>query len=78
MAHELLNACPGVPADDSLEETMSFALYIIGFIVLIAGLAIGANLMHVEPRWIGVGVVVLIGLGIVLGVTSTRQRDPSN
>jgi len=57
---------------------MSFALYIIGFIVLIAGLAIGANLMHVEPRWIGVGVVVLIGLGIVLGVTSTRQRDPSN
>jgi predicted signal transduction protein with EAL and GGDEF domain len=57
---------------------MSFALYIIGFIVLIAGLAIGANLMHIEPRWIGVGVVVLIGLGIVLGVTSTRQRDPSN
>jgi len=57
---------------------MSFTLYVIGFIVLIAGLAWGANLMHVEPRWIGVGVVVLIGLGIVLGVTSTRQRDPSN
>jgi predicted signal transduction protein with EAL and GGDEF domain len=57
---------------------MSFALYIIGFIVLIAGLAYGANLLHVEPRWIGVGVVVLIGLGIVMGVTSTRQRDPSS
>jgi len=57
---------------------MSFTLYVIGFIVLIAGLAWGANLMHVEPRWIGVGVVVLVGLGIVLGVTSTRQRDPSN
>ena len=57
---------------------MSFTLYVIGFIVLIAGLAWGANLMHGEPRWIGVGVVVLIGLGIVLGVTSTRQRDPSN
>ena len=57
---------------------MSFTLYVIGFIVLIAGLAWGANLMHVEPRWIGIGVVVLIGLGIVLGVTSTRQRDPSN
>jgi len=57
---------------------MSFTLYVIGFIVLIAGLAWGANLMHVEPRWIGVGVVVLVGLGIVLGVASTRQRDPSN
>jgi predicted signal transduction protein with EAL and GGDEF domain len=56
---------------------MSFALYIIGFIVLVAGLAIGANMMHIEPRWIGVGVVIMIGLGIVLGVTSTRQRDSS-
>jgi len=56
---------------------MSFALYIVGFIVLIAGLAIGANMMHVQPQWIGVGVVILIGLGIVLGVTSTRQRDSS-
>jgi hypothetical protein len=57
---------------------MSFALYIIGFVVLITGLAIGANLLHVEPRWIGVGVIVLIGLGIVLGVTRTRQRDPAS
>ena len=31
---------------------MSFALYLIGFIVLIAGLAFGANMMHVAPRWI--------------------------
>ena len=27
---------------------MSFALYLIGFIVLIAGLAFGANMMHVR------------------------------
>ncbi len=26
---------------------MSFGLYIVGFIVLIVGLAIGANMMHV-------------------------------
>jgi len=56
---------------------MSFGLYIIGFIVLIAGLAIGAHMMHIPPRWIGVGAVVLVGLGIVTGVTSTRNRDPS-
>ena len=57
---------------------MSFALYIVGFIVLILGLAMGAYLLHVPPRWIGVGVVVMIGLGILTGVTMTRQRDPSN
>jgi len=57
---------------------MSFALYLVGFLVLIAGLAYGANLMHVAPHWIVVGVIVLAGLGIVTGVARTRQRDPSN
>lgn len=56
---------------------MSFGLYIAGFIVLIAGLAIGAHLAHVPPQWIGVGVVVLVGLGILKAVTNTRQRDSS-
>ena len=57
---------------------MSFALYIVGFIVLITGLAVGAHLMHIPPQWIGVGVLVLIGLGVVTGVKNTRQRDSSN
>jgi hypothetical protein len=37
---------------------MSFALYLIGFIVLIIGLAFGANMMHVAPRWIAVGAII--------------------
>jgi len=57
---------------------MSFALYVVGFIILIVGLVMGANLMHVPERWIGVGVVVLIGLGVLTGVTATRQKDSSN
>jgi predicted signal transduction protein with EAL and GGDEF domain len=57
---------------------MSFGMYLVGFIFLIIGLALGAHLMHVPPMWIGVGVLVLIGLGIMMGVTTTRQRDPSN
>ena len=56
---------------------MSFGLYIVGFIVLIIGLAVGANLMHIPAQWIGVGVIVMVGLGILTGVTITRQRDPS-
>jgi hypothetical protein len=57
---------------------MSFGLYIIGFIVLIVGLAIGANLLRIPQQWIGVGIVVMAGLGILSGVTMTRRRDPSD
>ena len=56
---------------------MSFGIYMVGFIILIIGLAVGAFLMHIAPMWIGVGVLIMIGLGILLGVTSTRQRDSS-
>jgi hypothetical protein len=56
---------------------MSFGLYVAGYIILIIGLALGAHLMHVPPRWIGVGVIVLMGIGIITGVTSTRRPDPS-
>jgi Mn2+/Fe2+ NRAMP family transporter len=56
---------------------MSFGIYLVGYIIMIIGLAIGAHLLHVPPRWIGVGVLVLVGLGILHGVTATRQRDSS-
>jgi hypothetical protein len=56
---------------------MSFGLYLLGFIVLIIGLAIGAYMIHMPPRWIGVGVIALVGIGILTGVTRTRRPDPS-
>jgi hypothetical protein len=55
---------------------MSFGIYLVGYIIMIIGLGIGAHLLHVPPRWIGVGVLVLAGLGILKGVAATRQRDP--
>jgi hypothetical protein len=55
---------------------MSFGIYLVGFLILIMGLALGAHLAHVPPQWIGTGVVCLVGLGILLGVTSTKRRDP--
>jgi hypothetical protein len=56
----------------------SLAIFIIGFVVVIAGLAYGANLAGVPPQWIGVGAVVLAGIGIVMGVSRTRMKDPSH
>ena len=55
----------------------SFATYLIGFIVLIVGLAFAAYLLNVPTMWIGVGVVVLIGIGILSATSRTKMRDPS-
>ena len=56
---------------------MSFGLYLIGYIILIIGLALGAHMLHVSPTWIGIGVIVMLGIGIITGVTSTRRPDSS-
>jgi uncharacterized membrane protein YiaA len=54
----------------------SFASYLIGFIVLIVGLAFAAYLLNVPSTWIGVGVIVLVGIGILSATTRTKMRDP--
>lgn len=54
---------------------MSLWIYLGGYLVLITGLAIGAHLLHVEPQWIGVGALCLLGIGVVHGVSATRQKD---
>ena len=54
---------------------MSFGIYIVGYIILIVGLAIGAHLLHVPQQWIGVGIICLVGIAIIHGVTATRQKD---
>jgi len=55
---------------------MSFALYLGGFLLVIAGLIYGATILHVAPHWIAVGTLVLAGLAILKGVQATRQKDP--
>lgn len=57
---------------------MSFGLYIAGYVIFIVGLAVGAYLLNVPPQWIGVGVLCLVGIGIIHGVTATRQKDSSS
>ena len=54
----------------------SFGIYLVGFIIFIVGLAIAASLLGVATTWIAVGVIVLIGLGILMGVSRTRRPDP--
>jgi uncharacterized membrane protein len=56
---------------------MSFSLYSIGFAIVIGGLIYGAHLVHMPTHWIVVGAVVLVGVGILMGVKATRQKDPA-
>ena len=51
-------------------------LYLIGYFVLVfgAGLALwqAGVVQHVSPAWLGISALIVIGLGIILAVTSTR------
>ncbi len=55
---------------------MSFILYLVGFLFVIAGLDYGAVLLGIQTQWIVVGAVVLVGIGLLTGVKATRQKDP--
>jgi hypothetical protein len=57
---------------------MSFGIYLVGFLLVIAGLMYAAILLHVATHWIVVGTVVMLGLGLLKGVQSTRGKDPSS
>jgi hypothetical protein len=51
-------------------------LYLIGYFVLVigAGLALwqAGVVQRVSPAWLGISALIVIGLGIILAVTSTR------
>ncbi|MBA3579880.1 MAG: hypothetical protein H0W42_07840 [Gemmatimonadaceae bacterium] len=54
----------------------SFSTYMIGFVVLVLGMAIAAYLVNLPAMWIAVGVIVLIGLGILMATSRTKPKDP--
>jgi hypothetical protein len=53
----------------------SFGLYLIGFIVLAAGILVGASMLGVGGQWLLVIGLVLLGLGVITGVARTRRPD---
>jgi hypothetical protein len=56
---------------------MSFAIYVVGYIILIAGIGYLAHLMHIPQRYIVAVAVIPAGIGVVTGVQSIRQKDPN-
>jgi hypothetical protein len=56
---------------------MSFVLYMIGFLIFLAGLAWGASVAGVPTLYIGIGALIFLGIGIFSAVSRTRSKDPS-
>jgi len=56
---------------------MSFALYMVGFVIFLGGLIWGAMEAGVPHLYIGIGAVILLGRGIFSAVGRTRSKDPA-
>jgi len=52
-------------------------IYLLGTLLVVAGLAYGAHRLGVSHVWIIVKALVITGLGLMAGITKTRQKDPS-
>jgi len=53
-----------------------FAVYVIGFVIFTAGIALAADLLGVPPRWIAVILLVMVGMGVFMGAQNTKRDDP--
>lgn len=56
---------------------MSFAIYLVGFAILISGVAWGLIIGGVPTLYVVIASVILLGIGILTGVSRTRGKDPS-
>jgi hypothetical protein len=54
----------------------NFVVYVIGTLLVVAGLAYGASRMGVSQVWIIAGALVIIGIGFMGGIVKTRQKEP--
>ena len=55
---------------------MSFALYIVGFILVIAGVAWALVTAGVDTTYIAITCLIILGIAVLTGVTKTRPKDP--
>lgn len=53
----------------------SFAIYLIGVILVVAALAYAAILLGAPPVWVAIGALLIIGFGLMGAVRKTRQKD---
>ena len=52
-------------------------VFLLGTLLVVAGLAYGASRLGVSQIWIVAGALVIVGLGLMAGIVKTRQKDPA-
>ena len=55
---------------------MSFALYLVGFILVIVGVAWALVTVGVAMMKIAIACLILLGVAVLTGVVKTRPKDP--
>jgi hypothetical protein len=55
---------------------MSFMLYVLGFLLVTAGVAWGMVRLGVATVYVAIVSIILMGMGIVRAVSRTRSKDP--
>ena len=53
----------------------SFVLYLLGFVILSTGILFAASVLGAPTQWIAIIGLILLGLGVITGVSKTRRRD---
>ena len=53
---------------------MRFFAYILGFLILIGGLAWAAIEVGAPQLWVMIGSMILLGIGIITGASRTRDH----
>jgi membrane-bound acyltransferase YfiQ involved in biofilm formation len=56
---------------------MSFALYMAGLVVLLAGVAWALITAGIAITYIAIACLIVLGLGIMMAVSRTRSKDSS-
>jgi len=54
---------------------MSFALYLLGFSLVIAGVAWALVLAGLSTQYVIIACVIMLGIAVLTGVTRTRLKD---
>lgn len=55
---------------------MSFALYMLGLIVMVGGIAWALVTAGVAATYVAIACLIVAGIGIMTAVSRTRVKDP--
>lgn len=61
-------------AESERESVVPFAVYMIGFLVFMAGVVWAAVVVGVPQLYITLGALVLIAIALIVGVSRSRSR----